>query len=94
MRYRWLRVRHGVVLRGELDEWLSVGVCALRLLRIPLLAVWDWAWRPLAQRLTGSTWWVVEVRFHEQDAEFVRLAGAPDRSAAEQRRRDIQQAQD
>ncbi len=89
MRYRFLRVRKGRVVGGDLDE-LSIGVYAVRLVTIPLLVLWDWVTWPVVRRIAGrGPWYVVEVRFHGEDAEFVRIAEAPDQATAQQLRREF-----
>jgi hypothetical protein len=50
---------------------------AVRIVTLPLAVVADWIAAPVLRLIDRSdTWWVVEVRFHGWDAEFIRIAEA------------------
>ena len=53
----------------------------------------DPLWLPLAERLQrDQRWWVVEVRRHGPDSEYVRIAEAADGTAARARRDELEAA--
>jgi hypothetical protein len=75
---------------SELDVFVVVLGSGLRILTLPLLALLDLSWWPLA-RLTvaRSGWTVVRVDFDDVDAEFVRVAEAETKVEAERLRREM-----
>lgn len=90
LRYRLSRlgIGKGPALRFE-DE-LSLVSVALRIVTLPVLTLVDVVSWPVIRRSQRSApWWVVEVRFHGPDAEFVRIAEAPNQAAAEDRRTEL-----
>lgn len=77
LRYRLARLR--VAKRDGIESVDEHTVVALlvRLVTLPLLTVVDFLAWPMARRILGrGSWWVVQVRFHGPDAEFVRIAEA------------------
>lgn len=89
LRYRLARVR---VTDWGLDE-LTVGVLIARFVTLPFLTIFDVVAWPVARRTLGrGSWWVVEVRFHGPDAEFVRIAEASTQDEATAKRTEIADA--
>ncbi|MDP2290163.1 MAG: hypothetical protein Q8M22_03185 [Actinomycetota bacterium] len=64
---------------------------ALRVASLPFAVVGDWLALPILRLIDRGDrpWWVVEVRFHGWDAEFVRIAEAATRQEASARRDEI-----
>lgn len=95
LRYRLARLtlprREGF---ESVDEHTVVALI-LRLVTLPLLTLVDFAAWPVARRMLGrGSWWVVEVRFHGPDAEFVRLAEASTHGEAMAKLTEIADARD
>ena len=57
---------------------IAVGTYAVRLATLPIAIIGDWFALPILRAIDrgNTSWWVVEVRFHSWDAEFVRIAEA------------------
>ena len=92
MRYRLHRMARGKV-PGVDDGELVIAALgyAIRLATLPLALVGDLVALPLLRYLDrgADRWWVVEVRFHGADAEFVRIAEAPSDTEARARLREL-----
>ena len=82
MRYRVERLRTGRVVP---DEWAVTYLA--RAISIPVLALFDWVTWPIVGRTLGrGPWWVVELRWNEQDADLVRVAQGSTKAEARSRR--------
>lgn len=58
----------------------------VRVVTLPFVIAFDFASWPITSRTLGrGPWWVVELRFHGPDAEFVRVAKADSREEAQVR---------
>jgi hypothetical protein len=95
-RYRLYRIRTGRVFAAD-DGDAGIAIVAIaygiRLITLPFAIVADWIAEPVLRRLDRSdTWWVVEVRFHEWDAQFVRVAEAQSEADARERLARIESA--
>ena len=95
-RYRWLRLRSGhatfqsVAMSSELDLPVAAVGSGVRILTLPLFALLDLSWWPLARATVArSGWTVVRVDFHGADAEFVRVGHVSTRDEAQRLRREI-----
>lgn len=93
LRYRLARVtasrNEGL---GAADEHTAAALI-VRLATLPLLTLVDvLAWPVVRRTLGRGSWWVVELRFHGPDAEFVRIAEASTRAEAMARRAEIEDA--
>ena len=85
MRYRIERLRF--VPSTTDGELLDLILYVARAISIPVLALFDWAAWPIVKRTLGrGPWWVVELRWNDEDAEFVRIAQASTRAEAQSRR--------
>ena len=60
---------------------------AVRVVTLPVAVIGDWLAFPFLRMIdrADASWWVVEVRFHGWDAEFVRVAEAPTEADAKTR---------
>jgi hypothetical protein len=85
--YRLQRIRAGKVAGFETgDEAITIAALLLRLASLPLLTLFDYIAWPVVRRTLGrGSWWVVDVRFHGPDAEFVRIAESSTYAAAQAR---------
>lgn len=64
----------------------------VRLVSLPFLTLFDYAAWPAVRRTLGrGSWWVVDLRFHGPDAEFVRIAESSTYEAALVRLTEISQ---
>ena len=60
------------------------------LIALPTLGIVDLLTWPLLQAVAGRrTWWIVELRWHEHDAEFVRVAECTTKTEAVERLRSM-----
>lgn len=72
---------------------LTVGALIVRFVTLPFVTLFDFVSWPVARRMLGrGSWWVVEVRFHGPDAEFVRIAEASTQDEAMAKRTEIPDA--
>ena len=89
LQYRIYRLRTGNVFAagGPGGFRMVVLVYAVRVGTLPFAIRGDWCAVPLLRAIDRSptSWWVVEVRFHGRDAEFVRVAEEPSEQAARDR---------
>lgn len=91
MAYRLFRLRAGKTAGlATGDVVIALASLVVRLVSLPLLTLLDLVVWPIVRLTFGrGSWWVVEVRFHGPDAEFVRIAEASSMEGAEARRRAI-----
>lgn len=86
-RYRVERLRRGKVSGVEDVPLLAV---LTSLIALPTLGIVDLLTWPLLQAVAGRrTWWIVELRWHEHDAEFVRVAECTTKTEAVERLRSM-----
>ena len=89
-RYRWLRLRTGRAMFLQGDGFVAIVGSAVRVLTLPLFALIDLLWWPIARiTIARSGWTVVRVDFDGPDAEFVRVAEAASKTEAMTRRDEI-----
>ena len=76
-------------------RWLDLVVYAVRIVTLPVAIVCDWIAVPILRVIDrdGDKWWIVEVRFHDWDAEFVRIAEADSEAEARDRLAAIKRKQ-
>jgi hypothetical protein len=85
--YRLERLRRGKTAEVDRMDEISIASLLVRLTTLPFVTVADCISWPLLRRTLGrGSWWVVALRFHGPDAEFVRVAEAPTRDDADRRR--------
>ena len=91
LEFRLHRMATGRVLLADGALPMLIGAYAVRIASLPLATIGDWLAVPILRLIDRGDrpWWVVEVRFHGCDPEFVRLAEAPTREAAAARRDEI-----
>ena len=95
LQFRLHRMTTGHVFGGDGSSLLIGFVAyAVRLVTLPLAIVGDWIAVPILRALDrdSTSWWVVEVRFHSWDAEFVRIAEADTEQEARARLASINSA--
>jgi len=94
LRFRLHRMGTGNVFAADGGEpVLLVIAYTIRMLTLPLAIIADWIAVPVLRLIDRSeTWWVVEVRFHGWDAEFVRIAEATTEAEARKRLAAIESA--
>ena len=86
--FRLHRMATGHVFLAE-DGGLVLMVISylMRIVTLPVAVVADFVAIPILRMIdrTAKSWWVVEVRFHGWDAEFVRIAEAATERDAKER---------
>lgn len=87
LRYRLQRIRAGKVAGFETgDAAITIAALLLRLVSLPFFTLFDYiAWPVVGRTLGRGSWWVVDLRFHGPDAEFVRIGESSTHAAAQAR---------
>ena len=86
--FRLHRMATGRVFLADGSSLLGVVIAyAVRVVTLPVAMIGDWLALPVLRMIdqADASWWVVEVRFHGWDAEFVRIAEAPTKADAKTR---------
>jgi hypothetical protein len=83
-----------VLLAGTGEIVIDLLAYMARVVSLPVVAVFDVVSSPILRWLDrgNETWWVIEVRFHGWDAEFLRIVEAGSRAEAEALRRLVNAA--
>lgn len=77
----------------ESGDEVAVVALVLRVASLPLLTLVDFvAWPVVRLTLGRGPWWVVDLRFHGPDAEFVRIAEASTYDEARAKLTEIEHA--